>query len=271
MLFNANEKEGVFDAYTQLYSHRAFENVVMGVSSVGSKRIQVWVNGKLVFTSEKRSSEILGADWMQFTVPSLDAGRNHIFVRVIAEKETALLRMRFGEYKADASGISPEGYIKRWAMIGPWPNPPGKRSHFPPESSPDHIDAPDGLLLYRTSDDTDIFWNVVDSRSAFIDHPHRKAVSYGFVEIESEESINCLASIGAGNCFAIWINGEEVGKTLGGGGHRFDMHTVPVHLKKGKNAVLFKVSSFSNPGGYSLRFLTDDKEPVPLRVVTPAI
>ncbi|MFZ2657486.1 MAG: glycoside hydrolase family 2 TIM barrel-domain containing protein [Victivallales bacterium] len=75
------------------------------------------------------------------------------------------------------------------------------------------------------------------------------AVAYAATLIESEVDREAVLRVGCDWRMRIWVNGEEVFKTLNGA-NKAAAFSVKIHLKKGENAISMKVASGSKGFGF---------------------
>ncbi len=99
-----------------------------------------------------------------------------------------------------------------------------------------------------------------------IAHPWTDAVSYAFTVIDVPQDIDCYASLGSDDGYALWVNGAEIGRQAISRGAKPDQNRHKVHLKKGKNTILFKVEDTGAGGGFMLHFVDKTGNPVKFKV-----
>ncbi len=152
-------------------------------------------------------------------------------------------------------------FVNMWYVIGPFPNP-GRRNleeKFPPEASLDPRLGFTGIDLdarYVGMDQQPIRWEFLatDRRVCFIPTPPKEwAIWYAYTELWCDEEQTRFCIFGSDDYGKCWINGEEV-YTSGKTPHPWvpDRKHAKVHLRKGVNAVLFKLENAWGRTGFSL-------------------
>ncbi len=163
-------------------------------------------------------------------------------------------------------------YLRDWLLCGPFPlleegeNPDKMQlsgmftdylRDFGGETSPKLSDAirksPKGeVRWFRHVSDKDY----VDLDSAVSEKG--TGVAYGYCEIQAETPSLCLLAFASNDGGRVWLNGEEIVTDPGAHGLKWDMHIVPVLLKKGSNRLLVKVEERGNRWQLAARFLPWD-------------
>lgn len=253
-----------FYAHATIFSDRD-ERVPFSLSATGP--VSVWVNGKKIPNLTNRSC-IMGEKWHTFETP-IKMGSNNILVRTVARNGIFAFALKSGEVLKNPP-IDEKGFIRRWAIIGPWENPmdsngkfSGNQKKFPCEARPD---KPDYTAFYVGKNGMPLLWRIETAATAKISHPWADAVSYAFTSVEVPEDIDCLASLGSDDGFVLWVNGKEIGRLSIGRHLTPDETKLPVRLRKGRNTIMFKIDDIMGGGNFTLRFLQPDGTPVRLRI-----
>jgi len=251
-------------AYSALFAGEAQE-VTMHLSSTGPTSL--WVNGKVGPSLPDLAYTLVGTSWQKVKIP-LKAGLNTLLIRVVSNGNPAAFALSANEaaIHANQEPIDGEGFLREWKIIGPWKNPrneqgdfQGNTTIFPPEKEIDFQGYYTGL------DNMPLIWHKESFDSPIIPHQWINAVSYGAATVEVAEDTPCLASLGSDDGYALWINGELIGRRSISRAVKRDDEKIPVTLKKGVNQILFKIEDTGGGGGFVLRFLQPDGRPVALQ------
>lgn len=108
-------------------------------------------------------------------------------------------------------------------------------------------------------------WTVVDSSGPYIDLDSYGSqsdfgVSYAYVTVLAPQEVTCQLHMGYDDGCKVWLNGEIVFEDNRYGGFQYDMESISVTLKKGKNTLLIKISEWMGSHGFSARFSTLDDQ-----------
>ena len=265
-------------AHTVIYSDEA-KSTSFEVSATGPTAI--WLNGKMIHDYSAWSRRIVGSHWGKLVMP-IRAGMNNIIVRVIAEEKwPCAFALKTAEASGDQSPVTvdDQGYIRKWKLIGPWNNPrnaenkfTGDTFKFGPEnspSSPDFALQAQGKMIRSNlhKQRVPLIWHEEISNQATISHPWADAVSYAYTIVEAPEAMDGVVSFGSDDGFALWINGQEIGRKSISRKLEMDSEKLPVHLRKGHNRILFKIVDTGAGGGFALRFMDKDGKPIRLKIV----
>jgi hypothetical protein len=170
------------------------------------------------------------------------------------------------------------GLVVDWKLIGPFPNkedkgidvvyPPEKK--YEPAAAYDSLNAKAKWIGHVSAHDM----GIVDFDANLSKAPD--AVAYAFTEFTSDRDQDVDIRIGCYTPFKLWLNGEQAlvrGDAFTG--MSFDHYPVRVHLKKGINTLLMKVSRAAPPAQvpnmwrFQLR-VCDDKGVAILSTARPA-
>ena len=159
-----------------------------------------------------------------------------------------LVELRPDTPGVNARSISVDGmpmewmYVTTWYTIGPFPNELRQHLHtkFPPETVVD-LDA-----SYPGKNGKRVKWTFVqsDEPSVVPADPEQYAIYYAFTEIYSDRDRNVWIAVGSDDKANVWINDLPVwisGDQLKG--WRINEGYRKVHLKKGRNRVLYRVEN----------------------------
>ena len=201
--------------------------------------------------------------------------------------------------------VSPDGFIRRWLVYGPFPNYGGRTCKDNRNFNRDWLaksggesailPAPGGGETVEFKKDEQSYWDdgtidiawtvygsdkdVVSLAEAFV-HPEFPGLDgalqylfgYAACYVESDRDQNVTLTIGSDDGYKIWVNHQLVAAKRVYRGCTPDNEKYPVTLKKGWNLVLLKIEQ--DIGGYefALRFLDGTGKPlVPaLRTAPPA-
>ena len=146
-------------------------------------------------------------------------------------------------------------YIPAWDLIGPFPNPRdpslarlGLDSVYPPEKEINPAKTYAGVNGQKVG------WRYVKAPESgrvdlYMFDPYELVVAYALATITSPEAQTLPLLLGSDDGVKVFLNGEQI--------HRFlairiaapDQDRIPLHLKKGRNALLLKIEN--NFGGYN--------------------
>ncbi len=142
------------------------------------------------------------------------------------------------------------GFVSDWKLIGPFPNPEDKGIDiaYPPEKKYEAGAVYDGV-----GGKTKFIPHISSSDQGIIDFDANlskatDAVAYAFAEFTSDQDQEVDVRIGCYTAFKLWVNGS-LALVRGDAftGMSFDHYPVRVHLKKGTNTFLIKVSRAAPP------------------------
>ncbi len=255
-------------AYSALFASEAQE-VTMHLSSTGPTSL--WINGKVGPSLPDLAFGLVGASWQKVKIP-LKAGLNSLLIRVVSNGNPSAFALSANEaaIHAEQVPIDEDGFLREWKIIGPWKNPrneqgdfQGNTTIFPPEKETNFHGYYTGL------DSMPLVWHEESFASAKIPHQWINAISYGATTVEVTQDTPCLASLGSDDGYALWINGELIGRRSISRAVKPDDEKIPVTLKKGVNQILFKIEDTGGGGGFVLRFLQQDGRPIALKSIDP--
>lgn len=174
--------------------------------------------------------------------------------------DTASLRLGKGNVIGDGGAFSNRVFVNQWYVIGPFhaPDPSNINKVYPPELLVD-LDA-----VYLGKGQRALRWQYVNSASYPLIPPveAEQAMYYGYTEIRSDRSRDVWMAFGADddakawvNDQLVWVSGNQKKFWYTQGGFRSRAADIQfanlietrrlVHLRKGRNTVLFKL--YNNP------------------------
>jgi hypothetical protein len=143
-----------------------------------------------------------------------------------------------------------QGFVRRWKVVGPFPNPEGKGidTAYPPEPRPDFAAEYDGKGgKVRWKDHASTKENaLIDLNDAVAASP--ESVAYAAGEFVSPAARDAEIRLGCFTAFKLWVNGELVlvrGDAYTG--MRPDHYVAKVRLKPGASTILVKVAQETPP------------------------
>ena len=151
------------------------------------------------------------------------------------------------------------GFIREWMIIGPFDNARwrGHRTQDPPEKEIGLDAACDGLggkvRWQRVASPGD----EVDLRKLFPQHPDW-ALAYALVVIESPGERDVQLRTGSDDGIIAWLDGKQVLRVARPRGLVRDEDRTPIHLKKGTNRLLLKITQGGGGWNFCVR-LADPK------------
>lgn len=191
--------------------------------------------------------------------------------------------------------VSPDGFIRRWLVYGPFPNYGGRNGKDEANFNHDWLaqsggeavisPAPGGGEKVAFKKDEQSYWddgsidvawkvygsdqNVVNLAEAFV-HPEFPGLDgalqylfgYAACYVESDQDQSATLTIGSDDGYKIWLNHQLVAAKRVYRGCTLDNEKYPVALKKGWNLLLLKIEQ--DVGGYefALRFLDGNGKPL---------
>jgi hypothetical protein len=149
-----------------------------------------------------------------------------------------------------------------WHIAGPFDNGAGDAGldkAYPPEKGIDLktvYDGRSGKVSWRTVRPN--AQGYVDLQ-ALLAPESDNVVSYLYREIESPAEQTATVLLGTDDAARLWINGSQVYTNRTHRAALPDQDRVEVKLKKGKNAVLLKITNGDGPHGFYLTILTEQE------------
>ncbi len=142
------------------------------------------------------------------------------------------------------------GLVADWKLIGPFPNPEDKGIDivYPPEKAFEAAASYDGL-----KDKAKWKEHISAHEMGMIDldaqvSKEKDALGYAFTEFTSDRDQDVEIRIGCYTAFKLWVNGAlTLVRSDAFTGMSLDHYQVRVHLKKGVNTFLMKVSRAAPP------------------------
>lgn len=203
------------------------------------------------------------------TLPGSDARAADLLKMAIERKpgEEATLRAvrRLRELGIDVDPAHDEGFITKWWLLGPIPNPDNEMwgKIYPPETG--DVDPGQPVRIgdktytwqrHRTED----LNGIVSLDRVLSDRDYIGA--YAYAEISVEDGKDVLLKIGSDDSIVVWINGEKIHAFEGARGVKVDEDQANARLNKGVNRVLVKCLDAIHDWGFCIRVTTPDGKPV---------
>lgn len=196
--------------------------------------------------------------------------------------------------------VGPEGFIRRWLVLGPFPNYASRTNRKDDGLDRDFLggeaqlvpslELPPVKTLFKRNPEA--FWepgslslrwdwltspkDTVDLTGAFlIDHPGLDGIiqfifGYAACYVKSETERDAVLTIGSDDGYKIWLNGDMIGKLRAYRSCKPDENRIPVRLKAGWNRLLVKIEQETGGYEFALRFLDPDRKPLVLETsLTP--
>lgn len=157
------------------------------------------------------------------------------------------------------------GFITKWWIIGPFPNPDQsayEKALFPEkEINLDRQYEQEGRKLKWIAHETESAHGIVELLDLF---PRARDVAcYAYAEAESDAEREGLLKFGTDDGSALWLNGERLAGSAAGRALTVDQDTVKAKLRKGKNAILLKVLQGGSRWAFCLRVTDLNGTPLP--------
>jgi len=227
------------------------------------------------------------------TLPEVSA------VKTETGKKTAALRPDKSVY-ANRPAVGPDGFIRRWLVLGPFPNYGSRTNREPNGLGHDFLggeaeilpalDLPPVKAEFKRNPEA--FWkpgtlelrwdwltsagDKVDLTGAFLlDRPGLDGIiqyifGYAACYVRSDADREAELTIGSDDGFKIWLNHRPVGELRAYRGCKPDENRFRVKLRKGWNPLLVKIEQETGGYEFALRFLTPDGKPLRLETsLTP--
>jgi CubicO group peptidase (beta-lactamase class C family) len=156
---------------------------------------------------------------------------------------------------AGSSSLKPQGYLRQWTIIGPFPNPervPNAKDRG--AFDVDYLKSIGGEAKAKIGPNTDkakpikLTGDLLDFTAYYTDTDHKLA--YAYTEIQSSSDQEALFMLGSDDGVKVWVNGKLVHDNLiqRGANARQDRFMATLH--KGTNSILAKVEN--GAGGWAL-------------------
>ncbi|MBP6965380.1 MAG: beta-lactamase family protein [Armatimonadetes bacterium] len=169
---------------------------------------------------------------------------------------------------ASAAGIKPEGYIRQWTILGPFPNPERPATQKDRGAFDiDYLKSLGGESKSRIKPDTVVLTSseaaktirvaaksvkldgdVLDFIAQYTDTDYKLA--YAYTEIESPKAQEALFFLGSDDAVKVWVNGKLAHENFIQRAAVARSDRFSVRLKKGANSILAKVEN--GIGGWAL-------------------
>ncbi len=267
---------------------------------------------KEVVLKETKLDDRAGFDYISRLTVDLDAPEKAVFeekkesvkpageLKLITsqhEKPTPLVE------KVPTMEISPDGFIRRWMICGPFPNSGGRKK---PELNKWDTDLllknggekniePVSEMVYdiRFEEDEFGYWkpgviktswkslvssdDFVDLGKAFVHRefsglecpPVQYVIGYAACYIESDKDQDCIVATGSDDGLKVWLNHEILGKTVLFRNIVKDDDKFKGHLVKGRNLLLLKVNQDIGDYLFCVRLFNTEGKPIFPKMVDP--
>lgn len=162
--------------------------------------------------------------------------------------------------------------IPKWWVIGPFDNPGGGPGDV---TNAVELQSFDPAATYEGKDGKQVYWQKVERNSAdpadsefivsfnHIYPPATEVSAYAFVRVHSLCDTNAVLAIGAEDGEIAWLNGERVLTHLAGGrAYKPRSESAPIHLKKGVNELLIKITLGWGGWVFSAQILDESGAPI---------
>lgn len=240
----------------------------------------------------------LGSGSAEFTPGNVDLGDTA--ADATSRKETPVSLRRPKSAFAKLAPVGPTGFIRRWLVLGPFPNYGsrdkrtaqwvntdflGGETTIHPSLSlpPQQVEFKRNPEAYWEPGRFTIRWDwltsdkdVVDLSGAFlIDHPGLDGIiqyifGYAACYVKSDSDRDAVLTIGSDDGYKIFLNGGMVGALQAYRGCKPDENRHSVRLKKGWNRLLVKIEQETGGYAFALRFLDSGGKPLLLETsLTP--
>ncbi|MHC5054426.1 MAG: hypothetical protein ACYTKD_06890 [Planctomycetota bacterium] len=168
--------------------------------------------------------------------------------------------------------------VPRWWIIGPFANPGGWEkdvSHavetVPLDLAKDYAGAGDARIRWRKFERGA---DLAATDEHFIDlaelmSPKDNVAAYALAWLVSPDDTDAVLAAGSDDALVVWLNGERVHEKLVGRGYTPREDRVPIHLKKGRNKLLLKVTQGN--GGWNFCAHLEDARGGSLTGVTTSL
>lgn len=207
-----------------------------------------------------------------------EAKEAHTRLKPLADPQTTVLRAQLAMETAEGRQVvrfeqTLLPSIGRWWIIGPFDAPQAARLQeaFPPEAKID-FDA-----TYAGKGGGPIRWQRVerplgpeaDLADEFFVEFHKvfgryeqNAVAYGLAYLEAPREMDAVLALGSDDGFALWLNGKEIARKDVGRPYLSREDRVPLHLVKGSNTLLLKISQGGGMWGFGAHLEDESGKPL---------
>lgn len=161
-------------------------------------------------------------------------------------------------------------FLQRFHLIGPFDNTgdQGLDKVFPPEQTIDLKAEYDGKLgkvhwqkwhwrLPRKGDGAVL----IDLRDEISEESY--VLAYAVTDVWSERETDALFSLGTDDGCAVWLNGQKVHESRQPRAANAGEDKVRVHLQKGRNRILLKVTQLGGGWGFYFEITDAEGRPIP--------
>jgi hypothetical protein len=168
--------------------------------------------------------------------------------------------------------------VPRWWIVGPFANPGGWEKDVSHAVETEPLDL---AKEYAGAGDARIRWRKVErgadlaaTDEHFIDlaelmSPSENVAAYALAWLVSSDERDAVLAAGSDDALVVWLNDERVHEKLVGRGYTAREDRVPIHLKKGRNKLMLKVTQ--GDGGWNFCAHLEDARGGPLLGVTTSL
>ena len=178
--------------------------------------------------------------------------------------------------------VGPEGFFRKMLAIGPFPNYReeerieflGDDGNVRPKQG-EKVTVNFSEECYWNPGERELKWKPITAGQDFFDLTGLKlpaagisapepghVAAYVFAWIDSPEERDGFLSIGSDDGNRVWFDGKFLGEVVTTRGLEPEQEVYPIHLRKGKNALLVKVLQNSGGWGVLLRILDSNQKPM---------
>ena len=165
---------------------------------------------------------------------------------------TAMLKISWRglEISAQLSEKTSNTSVPRWWTIGPFNNPGGHAGDVKHPIETDKLDltkkypGQQGQIAWRKVERDPLAHVLAEHAVDFVKlfGQRTNAAAYALVWIDSDQVRDAVLAIGSDDGLVVWLNDKEVHRSLVTRGYSSKQDRVPIHLEKGRNKLLLKVT-----------------------------
>jgi putative membrane-bound dehydrogenase-like protein len=150
--------------------------------------------------------------------------------------------------------------VKNWQIIGPFAESAPDSLHAAAIKDLDHLPAdlkgPDGKPLEWKKSST--------SREGYVDlssqfEPHEHVYAYAAAELNSPVERDLALTMGSDDGLILYLNGVEIFRDLNNHAWQADQFHADVHLLKGRNIFVARITQDTGPWGFSVAYTAEHK------------
>ena len=160
----------------------------------------------------------------------------------------------------------PLGFLHKWWVIGPFDNERG--GGFSTTYGAEEDQRPDASISHQGKN-RKVSWRKVPTTplTGWMDldvlmYPRDQALAYALTFVHSERSAEAVIHLGSDEGYKVWVNGEEVASRDIHRLMRFDQDILGIHLQKGWNSILLKVTEAEDQWEFRARIGAPNGKPL---------